>query len=55
MDSNTKYKILCIYLSNTDKIRYTSVYEAIAFEIKKYGLAGAAVYRSIIGYGQVAN
>lgn len=51
MDSSSKYKILRIYLSNTDKIKHTSVYEAIAFKAKKYGMAGATVYKGIMGYG----
>lgn len=49
--NSTSYKILRIYLSNTDKIKHTSVYEAIAFKAKKYGLKGATVYKGIMGYG----
>lgn len=51
MDSDVKYKVLRIYLSNTDKIKHTLVYEAIAFKAKQYGLAGATVYKGIMGYG----
>lgn len=51
MDSDKKYKVLRIYLSNTDKIKHTSVYEAIAFKAKDYGLAGVTVYKGIMGYG----
>lgn len=29
MDSSSKYKILRIYLSNTDKIKHTSVYKPL--------------------------
>lgn len=51
MDSDSNYKILRIYLSNTDKIKHTSVYEALAFKAKEYGLAGVTVYKGIMGYG----
>lgn len=44
-------KILRIYVSNTDRIKHTSVYESIAFAAKRYGLAGATVYKGIMGYG----
>ena len=44
-------KILRFYTSNTDKIKHTSAYEAIAFAAKRYGLAGATVYKGIMGYG----
>lgn len=50
MDSK-KYKILRIYLSNTDKIKHTTIYDTIAFKAKKYGLAGTTVYKGIMGYG----
>lgn len=51
MDSSKRYKTLRIYLSNTDKIRHASVYEAIAFRAKQDGMAGATVYKGIMGYG----
>lgn len=52
MDANSKkYKVLRIYLSNTDKIKQTSAYESIAFKAKAFGLAGATVYKGIMGYG----
>lgn len=51
MESDKKHKILRIYLSNTDKIKHTSVYEAIAFKARKYGLAGTTVYKGVMGYG----
>jgi PII-like signaling protein len=47
----TKAKILRIYASNTDKIKQKSLFEAIAFEAKSFGMAGATVYKGIMGYG----
>lgn len=46
-----KAKILRFYVSNTDKVKHASVYESITFAAKRYGLAGATVYKGIMGYG----
>lgn len=43
--------MLRIYASNTDKVKRTSLYEALAFAAKRYGMAGVTVYRGIMGYG----
>lgn len=45
-------KILKFYLSNTDVIKHDSLYETIANSAKHYGLAGATVYKGIMGYGR---
>jgi PII-like signaling protein len=45
-------KVLKFYLSNTDIIRHNSAYETIAVAAKHYGLAGATIYKGIMGYGQ---
>lgn len=55
MESMSKAKILRFYVSSTDVIKHTSVYEAIAIEAKKYGLAGATVFKGIMGYGTSSN
>lgn len=51
MDGIKKVKILKIYMSNTDKIKHSSVYEALAFGAKRYGLSGVTVYKGVMGYG----
>lgn len=51
MEATKKAKVLRIYVSNTDKIKHSSVYEALAFGAKRYGLAGATVYKGVMGYG----
>ncbi|NJK86448.1 MAG: DUF190 domain-containing protein [Bacteroidales bacterium] len=42
---------LRIYVSSTDKMDNQPVYEKIVFEAKKSGLAGATVFRGVMGYG----
>ena len=44
-------KVLRFYVSNTDMVKHVSVYETIAYEAKKYGLAGATVFKGVMGYG----
>ncbi len=44
-------KLLRIFLGETDKIGSVTVYEKIVTEARKFGLAGATVYRGIMGYG----
>lgn len=43
--------MLRIYVSNTDKVKFTAVYEALAFAARRYGMAGVTVYKGIMGYG----
>lgn len=51
MKSNSKAKLLRIFVGETDKHEHISVYEKIVIEARKNGLAGATVYRGIMGYG----
>lgn len=51
MKTNQRVKTLKIYVSSTDMIKHESVYEALTFEAKRSGLAGATVYKGIMGYG----
>lgn len=44
-------KLLRIFLGETDKIGSVTVYEKIVQEARKECLAGATVYRGIMGYG----
>lgn len=44
-------KILKFYVSSTDVVNHESVYETIAFSARRYGLAGATVYKGVMGYG----
>ena len=51
MKSMSMAKILRFYVSNTDMVKHVSVYEKLAREAKKYGLAGATVFKGVMGYG----
>ncbi len=45
-------KLLRIFLGETDKIGSVNVYEKIVTEAREKNLAGATVYRGIMGYGK---
>lgn len=51
MKNNSKAVQLRIYMSSTDKIRESLLYEKIVLMAKKHGLAGATVLKGILGYG----
>jgi PII-like signaling protein len=42
---------LRIYISSTDKFKYSPLYEVIVFMAKRHGIAGATVVRGVMGYG----
>lgn len=44
-------KLLRIFLGESDKIHSTTVYEKIVLEARKSGLAGATVFKGIMGFG----
>lgn len=44
-------KLLRIFLGETDKIGAVTVHERIVIEARKLELAGATVYKGIMGYG----
>lgn len=44
-------KLLRIFIGETDKIGHIPVYEKIVSEARKLNLAGATVYKGIMGYG----
>lgn len=46
-----KAKTLRIYVSNTDIVKHSSVYETLAFEAQKYGLAGTTIFKGMMGFG----
>ena len=51
MELKTKAKLLRIFLGEADKVKHTALYEAIVKEARKLGLAGATVWRGIMGFG----
>ncbi|RMG79137.1 MAG: DUF190 domain-containing protein [Bacteroidetes bacterium] len=44
-------KLLRIFLGETDKVDHVTVYEKIVLAARETGLAGATVYRGIMGFG----
>jgi uncharacterized protein len=44
-------KLLRIFIGETDKISHIPVFEKIVSEARKLNLAGATVYRGILGFG----
>ncbi|OPL18771.1 MAG: hypothetical protein AVO35_13135 [Candidatus Aegiribacteria sp. MLS_C] len=51
MELGAEAKLLRIFLGEADKVRHTSLYEVIVREARKLGLAGATVWRGIMGFG----
>ena len=51
MENNTQAGILRIYISSTDQFRQTLLYEFIVLLAKKEKIAGATVFKGMLGYG----
>ena len=51
MELKAKAKLLRIFLGEADKVAHTSLYEAIVRKARQHELAGATVWRGIMGFG----
>lgn len=51
MELKAEAKLLRIFLGEADKVKHTALYEVIVREARKAGLAGATVWRGIMGFG----
>ncbi|MEA4937738.1 hypothetical protein SDC9_81930 [bioreactor metagenome] len=52
MENNiTKFAIMRIFISSTDKYKDKLLYEHITFRAKEYGIVGTTVLKGILGYG----
>lgn len=51
MELKAEAKLLRIFLGEADKVKHTALYEAIVKEAREHGLAGATVWRGIMGFG----
>lgn len=51
MELKEEAKLLRIFLGEADKVNHTSLYEVIVREARKFGLAGATVWRGVMGFG----
>ena len=51
MGNQTEKTRLRIYISSTDKFRHSLLSETIVFAAKRYGMAGATVFKGVMGFG----
>ncbi|MBE0650552.1 MAG: DUF190 domain-containing protein [Bacteroidales bacterium] len=51
MKMKRESKLVRIFIGDSDKISSIPVYEKIVIEAKKEGLAGATVFKGIMGFG----
>ena len=51
MEELSDAKLLRVFLGESDNVRHAPLYEAIVLEAKKAGLAGATVWRGLMGFG----
>jgi len=51
MEMKRESKLVRIFIGDSDKISSMPVYEKIVIEAKKFGLAGATVFKGIMGFG----
>ena len=51
MFSSNKAQLLRIFLGENDKVGHVSVYEKIVVAARENNLAGATVYKGIMGFG----
>lgn len=52
MSINGKAKLLRIFVGESDKVGHNTVYEEIVVSARNENLAGATVYRGIMGFGK---
>jgi PII-like signaling protein len=52
MELKGEAKLIRIMIGETDKIEHIPVYEKIVIEARKAGLAGATVFKGIMGFGR---
>jgi PII-like signaling protein len=51
MQPDDNAKRLRIYISSTDKVEHSPLYEVIVYAARSFGLTGATVLKGIMGYG----
>lgn len=51
MELKAESKLLRIFLGESDKVKHTALYEVIVREARRMELAGATVWRGIMGFG----
>jgi uncharacterized protein len=51
MENNSEAKLLRILISSTDKFKHKPLYEVLVYLARRYGLAGATVFKGVMGFG----
>ncbi len=51
METGDNVKILRVYISSTDKLKHTPLYEMLVYAARHNGLAGATVHKGVMGFG----
>ena len=51
MELNNDAKLLRIILGEADKLEHSALYDVIVREARSFGLAGATVWRGVMGFG----
>ena len=54
MELKSEAKLLRIFLGEADKVKHTALYEAIVREARRMELAGATVWRGVMGFGRTS-
>jgi PII-like signaling protein len=52
MEISGESKLVRIFVGESDKLEHIPVYEKITLEARKAGLAGATVFKGIMGFGK---
>jgi PII-like signaling protein len=51
MKIEEEVRVLRIFISNTDKFKHQPLYEMVVFAARRYGMAGATVFKGMMGFG----
>jgi hypothetical protein len=54
MEIKGEAKLVRIFVGESDLINHITVYEKIVTEVRKAGLAGATVFKGILGFGKAS-
>ncbi len=54
MEIKGEAKLIRIFIGEDDLIHHIPVYEKIVLEARKFGLAGATVFKGIMGFGKAS-
>lgn len=54
MEIKGEAKLIRIFIGENDLLHHIPVYEKIVLEARKFGLAGATVFKGIMGFGKAS-